>query len=143
MKKFLMMAALLVATLSVSAQDYDWALGVRGGLFNGLTAKKNFESTAIEAGVALYSNSFSVDAVYEWQEPVIGEGFHLYYGAGAYTNIANKYFGLGAEAVVGLEYRIPINFPLAVSVDYRPAINVLGGFGFNFVNFGVGLKYCF
>ncbi len=143
MKKFLVMAALMVATLSVSAQDYNWAVGVRGGLFNGLTVKKNTGSNAIEAGVALYSQAIVVDATYQWQEPVIGEGFHLYYGAGAYGNIADEYFGLGAEAVVGLEYRIPINFPLAVSLDYRPAINVLGGFGFDFVNFGLGLKYCF
>lgn len=143
MKKFLVMAALMVATLSVSAQDYNWAVGVRGGVFNGLTAKKNLGANAIEAGVALYSSAISIDATYQWQEPVIGDGFHLYYGAGLYTNLANSYFGLGAEGVVGLEYRIPINFPLAVSLDYRPAINVLGGIGFNFVNFGLGLKYCF
>ena len=143
MKKFLVMAALMVATLSVSAQDYNWAVGVRGGLFNGLTAKKNMGSNAIEAGVALYSSSISIDATYQWQEPVIGEGFHLYYGAGAYGNIADEYFGLGAEAVVGLEYRIPINFPLAVSLDYRPAINLIGGVHPVLVNFGLGLKYCF
>ena len=143
MKKFLVMAALMVATLSVSAQDYNWAVGVRGGLFNGLTVKKTLGSNAVEAGVALYSSAIRIDATYQWQEPVIADGFHLYYGAGAYTSLANSYFGLGAEGVVGLEYRIPINFPLAVSLDYRPAINVLGGFGFNFVNFGLGLKYCF
>ena len=143
MKKFLMMAALMVATLTVSAQDYNWAVGVRGGLFNGLTAKKTLGENALEAGVALYSQAVSIDVVYEWQEPVIAEGFHLYYGAGAYTNLANQDFGLGAEAVVGLEYRIPINFPLAVSVDYRPALNVLGGVHFVPFNFGFGLKYCF
>lgn len=143
MKKFLVMAALMVATLSVSAQDYNWAVGVRGGLFNGLTAKKNMGSNAIEAGVALYSSSISIDATYQWQEPVIGEGFHLYYGAGAYTNLGNSYFGLGAEGVVGLEYRLPINFPLAVSLDYRPAINLIGGVHPVLVNFGFGVKYCF
>jgi hypothetical protein len=143
MKKFFAIAALLVATLSVSAQDYNWAVGLRGGLFNGITAKKIINNNAIEAGVALYSRAVSIDAVYEWQQPVIGEGFHLYYGAGAYTNLSNHYFGLGAEGVLGLEYRIPINFPLAVSLDYRPAINVIGGVHPVFVNFGFGVKYCF
>ena len=143
MKKFLMMAALMVATLTVSAQDYNWAVGLRGGGFSGITAKKNLDKNAIEAGVSFGSGFVNIDAVYEWQEPVIGEGFHLYYGAGAYVGLANKYFGLGAEGVVGLEYRLPINFPLAISLDYRPAINVLGGFGFSYLNFGFGVKYCF
>ena len=145
MKKFLMMAALLVATLTVSAQDYNWAVGVRTwGIEGGsLTAKKTLGSNAIEAGLVLRSGLVGVDAAYEWQEPIIGEGFHLYYGAGAYVNLAKKYFGLGAEAVVGLEYRVPINFPLAVSLDYRPAINLIGGVEGNFWNFGLGLKYCF
>ena len=144
MKKFLMMAALMVATLTVSAQDYNWAVGVRGGGFSGITAKKNLDKNALEFGASFgVGNHLMVDGVYEWQEPVIAEGFHLYYGAGAYTNLANHYFGLGAEAVVGLEYRIPINFPLAVSLDYRPGVNLLGGVHFWGGNFGFGVKYCF
>ena len=143
MKKFLVMAALMVAALSVSAQDYNWAVGVRGGLFNGITAKKTLGENALEAGVALYSQAVSIDVVYEWQEPVIGEGFHLYYGAGAYANIWGGYFGLGAEGVVGLEYRIPIDFPLAVSLDYRPLLCIIGDFRADFVNFSFGVKYCF
>lgn len=144
MKKFLVMAALMVATLSVSAQDYNWAVGVRGGGFSGVTVKKNTGNNAIEAGISFYGGGLAVDAVYEWQQPVIGEGFHLYYGVGAYTNMIANYFGLGAEGVVGLEYRLPIDFPLAISLDYRPGINLIGGaVGFWGGNFGFGVKYCF
>ena len=143
MKKFLMMAALMVATLTVSAQDYDWAVGLRGGGFSGLTAKKNMDATAIEAGLSFYGGGLAIDAVYEWQTPVFTDGMHLYYGAGAYTNIYKGYFGLGVEGVVGLEYRLPINFPLAISLDYRPGLNLLGGVGFWGGNFGFGVNYCF
>ena len=149
MKKFLMMAALLVATLTISAQDYEWAVGLRSYGISGaaLTGKKNMGSNAIEASIAgaftKDSKFVAIDAAYEWQEPVITDGFHLYYGAGAYVNLAKGYFGLGAEAVVGLEYRIPINFPLAVSLDYRPALNLIGGVAADFWNFGFGVKYCF
>lgn len=144
MKKFLMMAALMVATLTVSAQDYNWAAGLRFGNLQGLAGKMCMGDNAIEVGLATDLNHYvRIDAVYERQEPVIGEGFHLYYGGGAYTNLANHYFGLGAEAVVGLEYRIPINFPLAVSLDYRPLLNVIGGFEADLVNFSLGVKYCF
>lgn len=139
-----MMAALMVATLTVSAQDYNWAAGFRFGNLQGLAAKVQLGGNAIEAGVATdLSNYFRVDAVYEWQTPVIADGFHLYYGAGAYTNLGNSYFGLGAEGVVGLEYRIPINFPMAVSLDYRPLLNVVGGFGADLINFSLGVKFCF
>ena len=144
MKKFFLMAALMVATLSVSAQDYNWAVGLRGGGFSGITAKKNLGSSAIEAGASFgIGNYLMVDGVYEWQQPVIGEGFHLYYGAGAYVGLAGNSFWLGAEGVVGLEYRLPINFPLAISLDYRPGLNILPGIGFNAFNFGLGVKYCF
>ena len=137
------MAALMVATLSVSAQDYNWAVGLRGGGFSGLTGKMNMGSTAVEAGLSFYGGGLAIDGVYEWQKNVINKDFHLYYGAGAYANVWSGYFGLGAEGVVGLEYRIPINFPLAVSLDYRPGINLLGGVHFWGGNFGLGIKYCF
>ena len=143
MKKFLMMAALVVATLSVSAQDYNWAVGIRGGGFSGVTVKKNNGNNAIEAGVSFSGGGLAVDAVYEWQKPVISEGFHLYYGAGAYTHMIGNYLGLGLEGVVGLEYRLPIDFPLALSLDYRPGFDLLGGAGFFGSNFGFGVKYCF
>lgn len=145
MKKFMAIAALMVATLTVSAQDYNWAAGLRFGNLQGIAGKMQLGENAIEAGLATdLSDYLRFDAVYEWQQPVIGEGFHFYYGAGAYTNLGgNQDFGLGAEAVAGLEYRIPIDFPLAVSLDYRPLFNIVGGFGADLVNFSFGVKYCF
>lgn len=144
MKKFLVMAALMVATLTVSAQEYNWAAGLRFGGFNGLTAKKQLGSNALEFGASWgIGNYLMVDGVYEWQQPVITDGFTLYYGGGAYVGLAGQSFWLGAEGVVGLEYRLPINFPLAISLDYRPGLNIIPGIGFNAVNFGLGIKYCF
>ena len=138
------MAALMVATLSVSAQDYNWAAGVRLGGFNGATLKKNLGANALEFGVAWGLGDYiTVDGVYEWQKPVITDGMHLYYGAGAYVGLFANSFCLGAEGVVGLEYRLPINFPLAISLDYRPGLNILPRIGFNPGNVGLGIKYCF
>ena len=142
-----MMAALMVATLTVSAQDYNWAVGVRGGALSVLTAKKNLGNNAIEAGLSLGTHTINVDATYQWQQPIITDGFHLYYGVGGYAglyaveNVSNLH--LGAEGVLGLEYKIP-GAPIALSVDYRPTFNILGGFGYsNFYNFGLGVKFCF
>ena len=138
------MAALMVATLSVSAQDYNWAAGVRLGGFNGITAKKNLGANALEFGASWGLGDYlTVDGVYEWQQPVITDGMHLYYGAGAYVGLFANSFCLGAEAVVGLEYRLPINFPLAVSLDYRPGLNILPNVRPNWGNCALGIKYCF
>ena len=142
MKKFLMMAALLVATLTVSAQEYNWAVGVRGGGFSGITVKKNNGGNALEAGVSFSSIGLNVDGVYLLQQPVITEGFNLYYGGGAYVGLYSEALAVGAEGVVGLEYQIP-GAPIAFSIDYRPAISVIPNVGFNFYNFGLGVKYCF
>lgn len=142
MKKFLVMAALMVATLSVSAQDYEWAVGLRGGGFSGLTAKKNMGANAIEAGLSFGGGGINVEGTYQWQQPVIGEGFHLYYGAGAFVGLGGS-ISLGAEGVVGLEYRLPIDFPLAVSLDYRPGLYIAPVVTPFFGNFGFGIKYCF
>ena len=141
MKKLLVMAALMVATLTVSAQEYNWAVGLRGGGFSGLTAKKNMGSNAIEAGL-LWGSGLNVEATYQWQQPVIGEGFHLYYGAGAFLGLGSG-ISLAAEGVVGLEYRLPIDFPLAISLDYRPALWVVPAVLPYFGNFAFGVKYCF
>ena len=142
MKKFLVMATLLVATLTVSAQEYNWAVGVRVGEFSGITAKKNNGSNALEFSASLSQAGLTADGVYLLQQPVITDGFHAYYGGGAYVGLYSNALALGAEAVVGLEYQIP-SLPMAVSLDYRPAINVVPAVGFNFYNFGLGVKYCF
>ena len=81
-----------------------------------------------------------------WQTPVIADGFSLYYGAGPYLGlwdtVDGSAFALGAEGVVGLEYKIP-SVPIAFSLDYRPGINVLPNVAGNLVNFGLGVKFCF
>ena len=128
--------------LTVSAQDYNWAVGVRGGGFSGLTVKKNNGSNALEAGVSMGSLGLNVDGVYLLQQPVITDGFSLYYGGGAYVGLYSEALAVGAEGVVGLEYQIP-GAPIAFSIDYRPAISVIPNVGFNFYNFGLGVKYCF
>ena len=144
MKKFLAIAALLVATLTVSAQEYNYAAGLRLGGFNGATFKMYQEKNALEFGASWGIGDYIMaDAVYEWQQPVITEGLKLYYGVGAYVGLFTNSLLVGAEGVVGLEYQLPINFPLALSLDYRPGLNILPGIKFNPGNVGLGIKYCF
>ena len=144
MKKFFAIVALMAATLTVSAQDYNWAAGVRFGGFSGLTAKKTLGTNALEFGASWGLGGYlTVDALYEWTTPVINDDFHLYYGAGAFLGTAANSFALGVEGVVGLEYRLPINFPLAISLDYRPGVLFAPIVYPLWGNLSLGVKYCF
>ena len=97
-----------------------------------------------------YNNGGIIAGMYEWSTPVIAEGFNLYYGIGAHlgsgfsrksdTDVAT--FKIGADAVVGLEYKIPAA-PIAISLDYRPFLNVIDSFDLGLYDVGLGLKFCF
>ena len=153
MKKFIITVALCFAAIGMNAQDYNWAVGVRGGgMASGLTVKKVLGgSNALEFNINYwYSNGGVIAGMYEWNTPVIAEGFNLYYGIGAHLGSGLKKhsdtdtatFKLGADAVVGLEYKIPAA-PIAISLDYRPFLNVIDSFDLGLYDVGLGLKFCF
>lgn len=153
MKKFILAIALCFAAISMHAQDYNWAVGVRGGgMASGLTVKKVLsDANAFEVNVNYwYNNGGIIAGMYEWSTPVIAEGFNLYYGVGAHIGSGlNKKsdsdvatFKIGADAVVGLEYKIPAA-PIAISLDYRPFLNVIDSFDLGLYDVGLGLKFCF
>lgn len=147
MKKFFLAAALLIASVTVFAQDYNWAVGLRGGGdLGGLTIKRNFGGSAIEGTVAYaWNGGIAGDVAYEFNVPVIADGFNLYYGPGIVAAFGSNVLALGIEGVVGLEYKIPVA-PIALSLDYRPQIVVStadGAFAPGFLGFGLGIKFTF
>ena len=159
MKKYLMIVLLSLVCIGARAQDYNWAFGVRGGVndsgvtlkhilsdYNGLELTFNYQyprDRMIRATV--------LSALYEWNVPVISDGFLLYYGLGAHIGAAtmskeeSDNYGsltLGAVGVFGLEYK-PYSLPLAFSLDYRPFVNALPQPRIFFGNVGLGIKICF
>ena len=89
--------------------------------------------------------------LYEWNLPVIGDGFLFYYGLGAHIGAAtmskedSDNYGsmvVGAAGVVGLEYKL-YSAPIAFSLDYRPFLNVLPQVRGFIGNVGLGIKVCF
>ena len=159
MKKTLILLVLCLAAFSAQAQDYNWAIGARGGgSESGVTFKHILSDyNALEMDVNFqygrdrmaHSTVFSL--MYEWNRPIISDGFLFYYGLGAHVGAAtmtkegsNNYGAivLGALAVTGIEYK-PYSIPIAFSLDYRPFLNVLPQPRFFFANVGLGIKYCF
>ena len=147
MKKVtILLSIIFMLSLGAKAQDYDWAIGVRGGgRTSGITVKHNLSSfNALEGSfAAFYREGYHFTGYYDFLVPIIDNGFTFYYGPGAHLGFGSNYFGFGVDAIVGLEYKIP-TAPIAFSIDYRPAFNIVEKFDFyGDVDFGFGVQYTF
>lgn len=149
MKKFMFMAFVAVLAIlplsNVKAQN--WGVGLIGGFDSGIQVKKYMGANNLDFRGHLHNSGFQVAGLYEWNHD-LGNNFTLYYGFGAglgtwkQTADHDMAFGLDVEAIVGVEWRIP-SVPLALSLDYRPAFEVLPTTGFYAKGFAFGIKYLF
>ena len=142
----------LSAVIIIYAQDYNWALGVRlGDDMSGISVKKSIGVyDKIEAILAVpYWHGVNLTGLY--QRYISIEGFHLYFGAGGhvgnwrykYNDLNNRYYFIGVDCMVGIEFSILRSIPLLLSIDYKPSYNFTGHTGFSFTGGGIGLRYRF
>ncbi len=165
----LFMAILCLSTLSLKAQEIsDHALGLRLGDSDGFGAEISYQkllsrSNRLELDLG-FRDSRNYDAVklaglYQWVFP-IDQGFNWYYGAGGglgSVDFRYRYYDIDydgdddndgvfifAAGDVGIEYNF--DFPLLLSLDFRPEIGILGynGFSDNFdFDIALGVRYQF
>ena len=127
----------------VQAQ-YALAAGIRLGGTSGVVGRYFYKpDMAIEGIVGTFGNGFSVTGLMEKSIPFYStKGLYLYYGGGVHTAFYNgrsstySYFGrevdyqknndvgFGVNGIVGLEYRLPENIPIAFSVDLKPFVEI-------------------
>jgi hypothetical protein len=143
-----------------AAQDYKTALGVKfGGYENGFSVKHFIEpNTAIEGILGIRNHGAVLTGLYELHQQAFNVPLlKLYYGVGAHLGSVGrgtyKRFGgddefyndnhllLGADAVLGLEYKFP-ETPIAVSLDLNPRLELATGPFFDLAP-GLGIKYTF
>ncbi|PLW90134.1 MAG: hypothetical protein C0154_07980, partial [Mucilaginibacter sp.] len=124
----------------LQAQDYKTAVGLKfGGYENGPSIKYFMnEGTALEGIIGLRSHGVVFSGLYELHQPAFNtSGLKFYYGFGAHLGSVGsgvyKRFGgddkiyndshllLGADAVLGLEYKIA-EAPIAISLDLNPRV---------------------
>ena len=153
MKKFLIIAVLLVCGLNMSAQaDYERAVGLRFGFHNGITYKQFLTSiSAIEALAYFGNNSFNLTGLYEINNENAFQVDRLdwYYGAGGHIGFYDSNsenggdsFILGIDGIIGIEYNLeqaPFNF----SLDWKPEINIIGRDNFIGESIALSLRYTF
>lgn len=140
-----------------SAQDYNTGIGLRGGFANGITIKHFVSSsTAFEGIIASRWRGLELTGLYEihgrafntermkWY---IGFGGHVGFWNGDYTR---KYWGepgtsytvIGVDGILGLEYNFS-EVPFNISIDWKPAFNFFGYFGFWADGGAFSIRYIF
>ncbi len=148
---FLLFAMSYVAVLN--AQVDKRAIGVRFGGFSAYGGEITFQqplSTAnrLEIDLGLVNSSFELTGLYQWVKPLpqLYEGFSWYYGFGAgvgtfYNTAGISAFGVGAFGQIGLQYNF--DFPLQLTLDYRPGIYVIPTIAPTYDGVYLAARYCF
>lgn len=141
MKKLIILPLLFVACMSQA--QHNNALGLRGGLSNGITFQHYFKkSTAVELILANRWRGYNFCALLEKHLPLDGaSGLGWYYGAGVHVGQWRGYekhpwfkddatYNVGGvDLILGLEYTFK-EAPINLSLDYKPAFNFYGYNGF-------------
>ncbi len=158
MKKLLFTLILaFVVSFSVQAQ-YKAAIGIRGGLSQGLTYKQMMGGgSAFEFIGATRWNGVNLTLLYE-KHNSLGDVENLYYFYGfgghvGYLDLEKTNWKLddhetgqkiiiGGDVILGIEYCIP-TIPVSVSVDWKPAFNFIGYSGFWGDNGAFSIRYTF
>ncbi|MCY1721314.1 hypothetical protein OU798_13245 [Prolixibacteraceae bacterium Z1-6] len=102
-----------------------------------------------------FGNGVAADLLWDFlYRPLGDEAFNWYMGVGPYLAILDKKvkedgiyktktdFNLGAVFEIGLEYRFKA-VPIALGVDYRPALEVIDHTSFHGGGFGFNVRYVF
>jgi hypothetical protein len=136
---------MMTSAKTFAQSNYNTGIGVRGGGYeNGLTIKHfTNSSTAIEGIVGFRPGVIVVTGLYEKHQVAFSEpSLNWFYGAGAHIGAidAGRYYSrfredrlyennsllLGADAILGLEWKIP-EIPFALSIDLHPRLELARG----------------
>jgi len=152
MKKLaILILALGAFTTTSLAQEYNWGIGVRGGLASGVTAKFFYEGDKAWEGILTTRyEGLMVTALHEWQNP-ISPGFSWFYGVGAHlgtwpgNDVFEGSLAVGVDGIIGLEYEFlsEFNVPLNIALDYKPAFNLIEDTGVIGDELALSLRFIF
>jgi len=142
-------------SISVSAQDYNTGIGVRGGFANGLTIKHFIGSkVAIEGIIATRWRGLELTGLVEFHNVAFNtERLKWYYGFGGHVGMwngrytkwghpDNSYTVVGIDGILGLEYSFN-EIPFNIGIDWKPAFNFVGYSGFWADGGAISFRYIF
>ncbi len=130
----------LFITSAANAQDYSTGIGIRAGTSNGLTVK-HFISTdrVLEGIVATRWEGYNFTGLYQvYKQAFNVNRLNWFYGVGGHIGSYrgeehrrydddDQFWLFGIDGIIGLEYNFS-EIPFNISLDWKPAIDVSGGF---------------
>ncbi|WP_053179143.1 hypothetical protein [Sunxiuqinia dokdonensis] len=145
----------LLVSGGLAAQDYNTAIGLRGGFESGLTVKHFIGGeAALEGILSTRWHGFNITGLYEIHNyPFAVEGLCWYYGFGGHLGFWDGYRSsrfdedkaytvVGLDGILGLEYSF-VEVPICLSLDWKPALNVIGHSGFWGDGGALSIRYAF
>jgi len=155
MRKVIVLCFIIFSFISVNAQDYNTGIGLRAGYYNGLTVKHFISSNrAIEGLVSSRWRGLEITGLYEINHQAFNAPrLNWYYGVGAHVGFWNgdntnwgdrghDYAVVGIDGIIGIEYNFT-EIPFNVSLDWKPAINIIGYSGFWADGVALSIRYIF
>jgi len=149
MKKVLFIAAILIGFAGVvNAQVDGKAIGLRLGYGAEISYQHPLsDANRVELDLGTtWAGGLTLNGAYHWVKDLssVKEGLNWYYGGGLGLGLWPSTFTMGIVGQVGVEYPVEVaSLPLLISLDWRPSINIIGGFGFGFTGVGLGVRYKF
>ena len=156
MRKIILTSILAMSILTmVSAQDYNTGVGLRAGLSQGLTLKHFIgDKAALEGILSTRWQGFDITGLYEiHNEAFEVEHLNWYYGGGAHIGFwdgdnvswgdpGSTYTIIGIDGILGIEYNFT-EAPINISLDWKPAINIIGNSNFWGDGGAISIRYIF
>lgn len=156
MKKIFLACIISFSLVSIGrAQDYQTGLGLRVGVYNGLTAKHFLgEKSALEGIISTRWKGIGFTGLYALHNRLFGaDQLKWYGGLGAHVGFYNgnhakwgtagtKYSVIGFDAILGLEFSFR-DIPISLNLDWKPAFNIWGFQGVWADELALGMRYTF
>jgi hypothetical protein len=140
------------------AQTYATGVGLRAGVTNGLTVKHFIqEDVALEGILHTRWRGLVITGLYEVHKNIREvRGLRWFYGGGAHIGSWNSnrvpppwadpdFRGttvVGIDGIIGLDYKF-VDAPINLSLDYKPAFNIINGAGFWGDELALSIRFTF
>lgn len=166
LRRIILPVIFMIAFTSLNAQNYERAIGVRGGVTRGFTYKqfKNVDE-AYEGILSFRKGGTQVTLLKEITKPAsiirMSDEFYFAIGYGGHVgfNYTDEYMVLyrtvrystdkfmpvvGVDGYFGLEYRI-YDWPIIIGVDYKPfmEMSIPGFFSMHLGDVSIALRVVF
>lgn len=144
MKKALIIVAVLIG-FGISSQAQS-ALGLRLGGYGGLTFRTTsgfLSHLEIMAALPFNDDGIYGTVLFEQQQQLGATvGLSWYYGLGGHFGTYFEEIAIGADFILGLDYIIPSS-PINLSLDWKPAVDIIGGDNFRSRDGAISIRYMF